>query len=93
MPSFALYKLLVLLAAGRRVSSAQTWARQEVLDREAQFTLHWNPQLDQDGFFHFSLRAATKGYLGFGISDTGTMAGADLVIAWPEKGSNATVMV
>jgi len=84
--------VLALLAAVQ-IAEAQNWVLQEVLDRDAQFTLSWNPQLDSEGFFHFNLRAATKGFLGFGISDTGTMAGSDLVVAWPEKGANATVMV
>ncbi|XP_065345265.1 DBH-like monooxygenase protein 2 homolog [Cloeon dipterum] len=68
------------------------WSKHEILDHDSQFTLSWNPKLDAEGYFHFSLRAVTKGYLGFGLSDTGTMAGSDLVVAWPEKNGNITVM-
>ncbi|XP_059490921.1 DBH-like monooxygenase protein 2 homolog [Neocloeon triangulifer] len=73
-------------------SSERLWSRHQVLDHDSQFTLSWNPRLDAEGYFHFNLKAITKGYVGFGLSDTGTMAGADLVVAWPEKSGNATVL-
>ncbi|KAF4531884.1 hypothetical protein B566_EDAN000913 [Ephemera danica] len=72
------------------VAAKSQWPRSKILNADSGFMFAWNPQPDEDGFFHFSLKTHTHGYIGFGLSDTGTMAGADLLIAWPNVTADNT---
>lgn len=67
------------------------WQHHEILDPEGYFLLQWNSSKTTDGTIHFEVGVRTQGYVGLGLSPTGTMAGADLMIGWVTK--NGTVYV
>jgi len=73
------------------------WQNRAVLDSGGILTLWWNStsaRQGQDDFFTLRLEGATHGYLGFGLSPhTGTMAGADLVVAWVDEGNVPNIRV
>lgn len=48
-----------------------------VLDSEGKYWLSWGPRGDR---LAFRLEVRTAGYVGFGFSPTGAMAGADIVV-------------
>ncbi|ODM90036.1 DBH-like monooxygenase protein 1 [Orchesella cincta] len=70
---------------------------EEYLDSEQSYLLKWNVSLTEKRIY-FEVTANTTGYIGFGISPTGGMAGADIFIAGvhpngTEYSSDATVRV
>ncbi|CAL8107981.1 unnamed protein product [Orchesella dallaii] len=54
--------------------------QEEPLDPQGDYLLSWNVDLAK-GEVTFEVEAITTGYVGFGISPTGSMAGADIFIA------------
>uniref|UniRef100_A0A8C8SW32 Monooxygenase DBH like 1 n=1 Tax=Pelusios castaneus TaxID=367368 RepID=A0A8C8SW32_9SAUR len=71
-----LWGLLLPTAAGRYLHSA-------VLDGAARYRLLWGHQGSR---IFFRLEVRTQGYVGFGLSPTGGMASADIVLGGVAKG-------
>ncbi len=55
-------------------------AGSEYLDGESKFMLSWKINEDENTIY-FEISAGTLGYVGFGISPSGGMTGADILIA------------
>jgi len=57
-----------------------------ILDPLGKFKLYWKVQLYNDGskngVISFAAEVETSGWLGFGISPSGSMIGADVIIGW-----------
>lgn len=56
-----------------------TQEREEILDSEGKFRVHWSIDYENE-IVMFNLTCETTGFVGFGISSNGGMAGADIVI-------------
>lgn len=78
------------------------WQHEQRLDGQGVVLLRWNSsRLDgqsygqaQDDVLELELAARTRGYVGLGLSPyTGTMAGADLVLAWVDDAGVAHARV
>lgn len=52
----------------------------EYLDGEQKYLISWNIN-DAEKIIYFEVTAQTLGYVGFGVSPTGGMTGADILIA------------
>lgn len=61
----------------RYVRTTSNW---EQLDHEGRVLLGWTVNTDE-GTITFEVEAETHGYVGIGISPTGSMTGADIFIA------------
>jgi len=63
-----------------------------VLDPFGRFTLSWTIN-EAAELITFNLAVETQGYVGFGISKSGTMAGSDIVVATIEDGGEINLKV
>ncbi|OXA49591.1 DBH-like monooxygenase protein 1 homolog [Folsomia candida] len=75
--------LLILVAAVLQICSGASikqhiYANEETLDGEGRYLLRWDVVQDT---IEFQVEAETLGFVGFGISPSGTMTGADIFIA------------
>ncbi|GFY41323.1 hypothetical protein TNIN_68281 [Trichonephila inaurata madagascariensis] len=59
-----------------------------VLDGERKFHVCWNliESVDDDREIEFKVEVETHGYVGFGLSPNGGMAGSDIVTGWIKEG-------
>ena len=55
------------------------------LDNDGSYTLYWKHNATS---ITFEVHARTAGYVGFGISPNGGMAGADIVLGWVKNGES-----
>ena len=53
------------------------WDYETALDPDGAFVVEWSPLADK---VFFRVTVKTKGYIGFGLSSSGRMAGADIVV-------------
>lgn len=73
-----------------------SWQHEQRLDGQGVVLLRWNSSRPdgQDDVLELELAARTRGYVGLGLSPyTGTMAGADLVLAWVDDAGVAHARV
>lgn len=75
--------LCALLPGAAAAGSGRTFPHRTLLDAEGQYWLSWGPR---DGRLAFRLEVRTAGYVGFGFSPTGAMAGADIVVGGVAQG-------
>jgi hypothetical protein len=87
--SLVAWSTLIVVSTQKR----ENWPRTSILSDRSNFTLSWDPIPDVAGRWHFLITVRTRGYIGFGLSETGTMAGADLLIAWPENTTHIVLQV
>ncbi|XP_071438873.1 MOXD1 homolog 2 [Hetaerina americana] len=59
------------------------WTHSAALDNDGNFILFWTPGDDD---ITFEVHVRTLGYVGFGFSSNGQMAGSDMVIGWVQDG-------
>ncbi|CAL8109979.1 unnamed protein product [Orchesella dallaii] len=65
---------------GSQIQQDSIRSGEEYLDLEQNYLLKWNVSLTEKRIY-FEVTARTTGYIGFGISPNGGMAGADIFIA------------
>ncbi|KAK3864249.1 hypothetical protein Pcinc_030039 [Petrolisthes cinctipes] len=65
--------------------STTTHTHQSVLDSHGVFTVFWTPDLQKNEVI-WEIHARTLGWIGFGFSSNGNMAGSDFLTAWVEDG-------
>ncbi|XP_059837559.1 DBH-like monooxygenase protein 1 homolog isoform X1 [Hypanus sabinus] len=80
--------LLLKLCPGAAAATAGTWARRTfahhaVLDANGRYHLRWK---GDNTSITFEVEVETRGYVGFGISPTGSMAQSDMVIGGVANG-------
>ena len=82
-----LLKLVVMLPLlWLRLPSVRAWQASAPLGTAGQ--LSWTSDVAK-GVIMFEISAETDGWLGLGLSPTGTMAGADLAIGWFDQHGTA----
>ena len=75
---------LLCLTAFHSFASADLlsdFAHHAVLDPEEKMKLYWTVDWDTEAV-SFAVEAETTGWVGFGFSGSGQMAGSDVVIGW-----------
>lgn len=81
---FLLWLVLTLFPNYQIATASQITATvhksQAILDEGGKFNVSWEVDRSEDSVI-FEVVAATKGYVGFGLSPTGNMAGADIFYA------------
>jgi len=79
---FTLFSLVSFASGGTILRNDETFieVNREQLDPQGSYLLSWTVDLKLQKIT-FEVEAATLGYVGFGISPSGGMAGADLFIA------------
>jgi len=76
--------LLLCLTALHSLSSADLlteFAHHAVLGSQEKMKLYWTVDWDAEAV-SFAVEADTTGWVGFGFSGSGQMAGSDVVIGW-----------
>lgn len=63
----------------------ENWDHQLVLDPLRNYHLSWRIN-DAEQHITFQVDVKTKGWIGFGLSPNGGMAGSDIVIGWVKDG-------
>lgn len=61
------------------------YSKSESLDDQGKFVLHWTVNLNSttnNGVVNFAAEVATNGWIGLGISPSGSMIGSDSMIGW-----------
>ncbi|KAK4309049.1 hypothetical protein Pmani_019308 [Petrolisthes manimaculis] len=76
---------LDLSALPAYLPSTTTPTHQSVLDSDGAFTVFWTPDLQKNEVI-WEIHARTLGWIGFGFSSNGNMAGSDFLTAWIEDG-------
>lgn len=79
---------LILLTLVAFSSVIGQYANEETLDGQGRYILRWN-LLPESESIEFEVEADTTGFVGFGISPSGTMTGADIFIGGVH--SNGTI--
>lgn len=74
----------------RDISSDIDWTHSMTLDNDGLVVLRWQPRHQE---ILFRVEAKTLGYVGIGFSQTGGMAGADIVIAWVDDHSKKSALM
>lgn len=74
----------------RDISSDIDWTHSMALDNDGLVVLRWQPRHQE---ILFRVEARTLGYVGIGFSQTGGMAGADIVIAWVDDHSKKAALM
>lgn len=74
----------------RDISSDIDWTHSMALDSDGLVVLRWQPRHQE---ILFRVEAKTLGYVGIGFSQTGGMAGADIVIAWVDDHSKKAALM
>ncbi|CAL4119360.1 unnamed protein product, partial [Meganyctiphanes norvegica] len=64
-------------------ASYDNWKHEAALDSDREFIVQWTPAKDH---IIFRVTVRTRGYIGFGISNTPRMDGADIVVGWVHSG-------
>ena len=80
--AFVLAVALVASAPIPGVRPTENFNHSVVLDKN--YALFWNYN---DTHVTFEVHVKTRGYVGFGISDKGKMAPADVIIGWVKNGT------
>ena len=62
---------------------SQEYKQSLQLDGDGKFKIYWNYN---ETYILFEIHAATRGYIGFGMSPNGKMFPADIVIGWVNNG-------
>lgn len=78
-----MYTLLSLMWDTDGQSTSWDYTYYRALDYEGKYILGWRYN---ETDIEFELTAQTQGYIGFGLSKTGEMYPADLVIGWMSEG-------
>ncbi|PRD29095.1 UNVERIFIED_CONTAM: moxd1 [Trichonephila clavipes] len=78
------YLFLFTLSFSCFSALAEEWMHCTVLDGERKFHVCWNliESADDDREIEFKVEVETHGYVGFGLSPNGGMAGSDIVTGW-----------
>lgn len=68
--------------------SSEEWTHSTVLDGNGKYHLSWQPPEDKraDSEIVFQVEVQAKGFVGFGLSPNGGMAGSDIVTGWIKNG-------
>lgn len=74
--------LLLVLLAQSGGGAAAHW--EHAVQMDANYLLQWSPGAED---ITFELQVRTLGYVGFGFSRDGRMAGADLLVGWLSAGN------
>jgi len=77
--SLAVFLVMACLASASPTLRADVIERDEVLDPNGRFRVHWK-YYPLEKALEFEVTAETTGFVGFGLSPVGGMAGADIVI-------------
>lgn len=74
--------LLLLLVA------CEDWTHYTVLDGKGKYHLYWKlpDDIRADSEIVFQTEVEAKGYVGFGLSPNGGMAGSDIITGWIKNG-------
>ena len=73
--------VLLMLAVGLGEVTGAHWTHSAELDPN--YSVFWTPGEQE---ITFEVQVRTMGYIGFGFSSDGNMAGADMVIGWIRDG-------
>lgn len=64
------------------------------MDSEGKYHAFWlSGGIDGSDYITFEVQVATKGWIGLGLSPSGSMAGADIVIVWIDNKGQAHITV
>lgn len=79
-----------LLCFFMEFAMAEEWTHHAVLDGFGKYNLYWTPPEDINGESEimFKVEVQAKGFVGFGLSPTGGMTGADIVTGWVKDGKS-----
>ena len=74
----------------KRPTPSQEYVHNAELDEYGKYFLYWT--FDDDSVT-FEVHAQTHGWVGFGMSPNGGMAGSDIVIGWVDQNGQAHLTV
>ena len=75
----------IVISNEQWLSDKSSYRHSEVLDDLGRVVLYWNATRDEqgaNGVVHFAVEAQTSGWVGLGLSGSGSMLDADSVIGW-----------
>ncbi|XP_064082617.1 DBH-like monooxygenase protein 1 [Macrobrachium nipponense] len=67
----------------QRLTSYEQWTHEAWLEETGAFVVQWTPKEEH---IEFRVTARTTGYIGFGLSSSPRMDGADIVVGWVHSG-------